>query len=182
MLFRPKSDHAVHEAVRTVFPLLQIAVAMLLLTTSTASPTVSSLSSAPFTNPSSSSFIAVVPSVDVAVNPLLPVRCYSVAQCSKIARAAAATASPSIPVEDEEEQLVKQCRTTHWFGGFISTISCDLVPSPIEEEDMVPMPAPVDIAVDPLLPVRCYSVAHCSQIARATFAGSSSSIPVEEDR
>ena len=189
MRFHSKSNHAVHEAVRSVFPLLQIVLAMILLATSTASPSVSLLSSAHVTHPSSSSFISFLPSVDVAVNPLSPVRCYSVVQCSQIARAAATTAFPSIPVEDEEEQqpsVVKQCRTTQWFGGFISTTSCDLVPAPIEEEDMVPMPAPVDVAVDPLLPVRCYSVAHCSQIARTAFAAattsSSSSIPVEEEQ
>ena len=54
----PKSDHAVHEAVCSVFPLLQIAVEMILLATSTVSPTVSSLSCwssslAPLTHPSS---------------------------------------------------------------------------------------------------------------------------------
>ena len=58
----------------------------------------------------------------------------------------------------------------------------------VEDEDdefdilVVEMEAPVDVAANPLL--RCYSVAQCSQIARAAAAATaaSSSIPFEEEQ
>ena len=158
--FRPKSNNDVHEAVRSVFSLLPLFAMMILVATSTSSPTVSSSSwssSAPFTHTStSSSFFCSLTGLHTG----LPT-----------GRVVEEVVAP-VPFTDGITQAVASSfEHTHEEDA-----AFDILVVALE------IPAPSDDAVNnPLL--RCYSVPDCTRAAAAAAATAraSSSIPVEED-